>query len=99
VPLVRHQELVEEAELQHRVLRYLVVGHRLAELVELLEEELTDLLDRLVLELLEDVLDVEARLGVLKRLLLDEVNLVVELVELFEESTLRNGRLEDVTEK
>ena len=60
VAVVGEEELEVEIELEHRVLRDVVVGHRLAEEADLVEEEVTDLGDRLDLQLLDHVAHVAA---------------------------------------
>ena len=61
VPVVGQEELEVEVELEHGVLRDVVVGHGLAEHADLVEEEVTDLGDRFDLQLLHNVPHVAAR--------------------------------------
>ena len=58
--VVGHQELVVELELEDGVLRDVVVGHRLLEQVDLVQQELPDFGHRSDLEFVDDVTDVVA---------------------------------------
>ena len=95
LPVHALQEPEIELEPQHRVLRDLVVGQRLLELVDLEEEVLPDLRHRLDLQLLQDILDVRGGAGLPEALLLQEGDLVVQNLELLEEELLADRCLED----
>ncbi len=82
-----------ELEAENPVLRHLIVGERLLELVDALEEVLADLGHRPDLQLLDDVLDVGAALGVAEALLVEKGDLVVENVQLFQKLILRDRNL------
>lgn len=72
LPLVGHEELVEELVLQHCILRNLVVGHGLAEQAHLLQKVVADLPNGLDLEFFQNVSHILTRPGVFERLLLDK---------------------------
>jgi hypothetical protein len=74
-----------ELEAEDPILRHLVVGQRLLELVDLEQEILADLGHSLDLELLDHVLDIDDAFGVAETLLVEKGNLVIEDVELLEE--------------
>ena len=88
------QELKVELEAEDAVLRHLVVGQRLLELVDLVEEIFADFGDGADLELLNDVFDVGAALGIAKALLVEKGDLVVEDVQLLQELGLNDRHLE-----
>jgi len=87
------QEVEVELEAEDAVLRHLVVGEGFLELVDALEEVLAYLGHRLDLQLLDDVLDVGAALGVAEALLVEKGDLVVENVQLFQKLILRDRNL------
>ena len=86
--IVQRQELVEEAILDEQILRDLIVGHRLAELVDALQYELAYLADRFHLEFVEEFVDVAETLDLGWRLLVQIVYLVIELVKALQEGSI-----------
>ena len=82
------QKLEEESAAKLNVLRDLVVGHGLAELVDLLQDELTYFADRLDFQLVECVVDIVEAFYFLGWFLVQEIDLVVEFVQVFEEWAL-----------
>ena len=85
---MQRQELVEEAILDEQILRDLIVGHRLAELVDALQYELAYLADRFHLEFVEEFVDVAETLDLGWRLLVQIVYLVIELVKALQEGSI-----------
>jgi hypothetical protein len=67
--VVQSQELVKEATFQQDVLGYLIVGHRLAELVNLLQDELSYATDCFYFELVENIVNVVEALDLIGRFL------------------------------
>ena len=64
LPVVGHEELVVELKLEDCVLRNVVVGHRLLERVDLLQQKLPDFRHRPDLKFVDDVANVVAGAGV-----------------------------------
>lgn len=82
-------------EFQKSVLRNVVVGHGLLELVDLLQLELPDFGDGFYFQFLHHVADIETGPGLAEALLLQERDLLLQVEQLVQEILLHHRGLQD----
>jgi len=93
MPLIGKDKLEEELVLQHGVLGNLVVGHGLAELVDLLQQIRANLGHGFEPEFLQHIANIAGGLGLVKAELLDQREFVIKYIQLSTEISFRHRGL------